>query len=247
MISCRDCWLWAKPGYNTMTRRQINTHWSGGMAAHSAQKNSECKIPLESSRLDFLGSRRHPPHWLSSKGPNYQRRVLLISAGAIEGLFKEKRHGNSPRGSCSCMTMPRLTGHLQPGRNLSTWASNDLITHPILRIWPLRTTTCYVNWKTNWKFAIFRPTRKSLLPRRPGWTDNLLNLFFWVACKSQSNGLKSVFSFVGSMFNKSRVFVAVACFLPGRAKDLSAPTRILRLIIIHTVMIYRHSKRWSSP
>ena len=26
-------------------------------------------------------------------------------------------------------------------------------------------------------------TRRSLLPRRPGWTDNLLN-FFWVACKS---------------------------------------------------------------
>jgi len=37
--------------------------------------------------------------------------------------------------------------------------------------------------KTNWKFAILRPTRRSLLPRRPGWTDNLLNCF-WVACKS---------------------------------------------------------------
>jgi len=39
------------------------------------------------------------------------------------------------------------------------------------------------NWKNNWKVAIFHPTRRSLLPRRPGWTDNLLN-FFWVACKS---------------------------------------------------------------
>jgi len=38
----------------------------------------------------FLGSRRHPPHWLSSKWPNYQRGVLLISAGAIEGLFEGK-------------------------------------------------------------------------------------------------------------------------------------------------------------
>ena len=25
--------------------------------------------------------------------------------------------------------------------------------------------------KNNWNFAIFRPTRKSMLPRRPGWTD----------------------------------------------------------------------------
>jgi len=38
--------------------------------------------------------------------------------------------------------------------------------------------------KNNWNFVIFRPTQRSLLPRRPGWTDKLLNFFFWVACKS---------------------------------------------------------------
>ena len=31
--------------------------------------------------------------------------------------------------------------------------------------------------KNNWKVAIFRPTRRSSLPRRPGWTDNVLNFF----------------------------------------------------------------------
>ena len=56
------------------------------------------------------------------------------------------------------------------------------------------------DWKN--KFAIFLPKRKSLLERRPGWTDKFLN-FFWVAWKSLS-------------------LVAVACFLPGRVKDLSA-------------------------
>jgi len=35
--------------------------------------------------------------------------------------------------------------------------------------------------KINWKFAIFRPMMRSLLPRRPGWTDNLLNFFEWLA------------------------------------------------------------------
>ena len=88
MISCRDWWPWKKPGSITMTRRQSNNQWSGGIAAHSAPKNSECKIPLEISRLSFLGSIRHPLHWLSSKGPNYQRGVLLISASAIEGHFE---------------------------------------------------------------------------------------------------------------------------------------------------------------
>jgi len=40
-----------------------------------------------------LGSRWHPLHLLSSKGPNYQRGVLLISAGANEGHFE----GKTPR------------------------------------------------------------------------------------------------------------------------------------------------------
>ena len=63
MISCRNWWLWTKPGYITMTRRQNNNQWSGGIAAHPAQKIPSAKIHWESSRLDFLGSRRHP-HYL---------------------------------------------------------------------------------------------------------------------------------------------------------------------------------------
>jgi len=34
------------------------------------------------------------------------------------------------------------------------------------------------DWKNNWNVAIFHPTWRSLLPRRPGWTDNLLIFFF---------------------------------------------------------------------
>jgi hypothetical protein len=81
-----------KTGYITMTRRQSNNQWSGGMAGHPAQsqKISSTKTRWKISSLDFLGSRRHPPHRLSSKEPNYQRGVLLISAGAIEGHFEGK-------------------------------------------------------------------------------------------------------------------------------------------------------------
>ena len=67
--SCRDWWPRTRPGYVTMNRRQSNNQWRGG-SPRPAPKNSECKNLLENSRLDFLGSRRHPPHWLSSKGPN---------------------------------------------------------------------------------------------------------------------------------------------------------------------------------
>jgi len=98
----------------------------------------------------------------------------------LKDILKEKRHaaGRSPRGSCSCTTMPRLTGHLQPRRNWPTWASIVLFTHPILWICPRRSTIFSLDWKNNWKAAIFLPTRRSLLPRRPGWTDKILNFFF---------------------------------------------------------------------
>ena len=142
------------------------------------------QVKIKQSHYRPEVSRGHPPHWLSSKGPNYQRAVLLISAGAIEGHFE----GKTPRegrqmGSCPCTTMHRLTGHFQPRRNWPTSASSVLITHPIPWSWPLRTTTCSLGWKSNWMVAIFRPTRRPLLPRRPGWTDNFLN-FFWLACIS---------------------------------------------------------------
>jgi hypothetical protein len=45
-----------------------------------------------------LRSRRHTPHWLSSKGPNYQLKVLLVSAGATEGHFEGKCSGNITKG-----------------------------------------------------------------------------------------------------------------------------------------------------
>ena len=90
LSSCSDWGPWKKPGYITMTRRQSNNQWSNGIAAHSAPQNSECKNLLENFSPRFLGSRRHPPQWLSSKGPNYQSGVLLISAGTIEGQFEEK-------------------------------------------------------------------------------------------------------------------------------------------------------------
>jgi len=146
-----------------MTRTQSNNQWSGGIAAHPAPENSECKNPLENFSPRFLESRQLPPHWLSSKGPNYQRGVLLISVGAIEWYFEGKtRSGNSPRGSWSYTTIPRLTVHLQPRRNWPTWVSNVLFTHPILRIRPRWTTSCSLDWKTIERLSFFVRRRRHL-------------------------------------------------------------------------------------
>jgi len=101
----------------------------------------------------------------------------------LKDILKEKRCGKFTKWVLFLhVNAPGLTGHLQPRRNWPTWASNVLITQPILRIWPRQTTTCSLDWKNNWKVTIFCPTQRSLLPRTPGWMDNLV-IFFWVACK----------------------------------------------------------------
>ena len=94
-------------------------------------------------------------------------------------FWRNNAAGRTPRGSCSCTTMSRLTRHLQSRRNWPTWASNVLITHPILRIWPRRTTTCSLDWKHNWKVSIFRPMRRSLLPAET-WLDGQISDFFLI-------------------------------------------------------------------
>jgi len=81
---------------------------------------------------------------------DYFPKGQIMKAEYYTSLLMQRRKnaaGRSPRGSCSCTTMPRLTRHLQPRRNWPTWASNVLITHPILRIWPRRTISCSLGWK----------------------------------------------------------------------------------------------------
>jgi len=149
-----------------------------------APKSSECKNPLEKFSPRNFGIKT-----ASSSLIIFQRAKLsTLSITYLcwcnwSKFWRKKAAGRSPRLSCSCTTMPRLTGLLHPIRNWPTWTSSVLITHPVLRIWPRRTTTCSLDWRNNWKVAIFLPTWRSLLSRRTCWTDNFL-IFFWVACKS---------------------------------------------------------------
>ena len=85
LVTMDETWLYH---YDPEKEQQWMEQRHSGLPRH--QKIPRAKVPCRSSRLDFWGLRRHLPHWLSSKGPNYQRRVLLISAGAIEGHFQGK-------------------------------------------------------------------------------------------------------------------------------------------------------------
>jgi len=149
MISCRDWRPWTKPGYITMTRRQSNNQLSGGIAAHPAPKEFECKNPPENFSPRFFGIKTASSALIIFQTAKLSTRSISYFYWCNWRTFWRKNAaGRSPRGSCSCTTMPGFTGHLQPRRNWPTWASSVLITHPILRIWPRPTTTCSLDWKT---------------------------------------------------------------------------------------------------
>ena len=65
-----------------------------------------------------------------------------------------------------------------------------------------------------------------MLPRIPPWTDNLLNFILSGLQKLEQRAKKCI-ELRGECFDRIPSLVAVACFLPGRAKDLSAHPRLL--------------------
>ena len=85
-------------------------------------------------------------------------------------ILKENTAGSSPRLSCTRRTKLQLTGQLHSRRNWRTWFSNILITHPILRIWPRRTTTCCLDWNKQLKARHF-PSNTEVITAAETWLD----------------------------------------------------------------------------
>ena len=75
-------------GYITITWRQSNNQWSGGIVAHLAQKIPSAKIRWKISCLDFLGSRRLPQD--QTINAEYYSSVLV----QLKDILKEKSRGN---------------------------------------------------------------------------------------------------------------------------------------------------------
>ena len=147
---CRDWWPWTKLGYITMTRRQSNKEWSGSIAAYSAQKIPSAKKSLEKFSPRYFGIKAaYSSLIIFQRGKLSTQSITYLCWCKWRTLRRKNAAGSSPRGCCSCTTMPRLTGHLQPGRNWPTWTSSVFTTHPRLLIWPHRTTTFSLDWKNN--------------------------------------------------------------------------------------------------
>jgi len=147
-------------------------------------KISDCKNKLEISRLEFLWIKRASSTFIIFQRAKLSTRSITHLCWCNwRTLWKKNAAGSSSRVFCSCTTTPRLIRHWQPRRNWPTWASNFLITHPILRNWPRRTTTCSLDWKKTIEISLFfiqrggHSCRGNLVGRTTFW-------IFLSGCKS---------------------------------------------------------------
>jgi histone-lysine N-methyltransferase SETMAR len=159
-----------------MIWRQSNNQWSIAANPAPPQKNSECKNPLEkfSSRffwdqddillIDYL-----------PKGQTINAEYYLSLLVQLNDILKVKCHatGRTRRGSCSCPAHRALATQ----KNLAYMGFHYLDHPPYSPGLAPSDYHLFLGLKKHGMFAIFLPTRRSLLPRRPGWTDNLLDFF----------------------------------------------------------------------
>jgi len=82
----------------------------------------------------------------------------------LKDILKENRPGKLTKVLLFLNDNAPAHRALATQKKLAYLGSIFLIPHPILRIWPRRTTTCSLDWKNNSMVAIFLPKRRSLLP-----------------------------------------------------------------------------------
>ena len=94
MIFCHDWWPWMKPGYITMTRRQSNYQWSGGIAAHPPPK----KFRVQKSAAEVLASIFWDQDGILlvdylPKGQTINAKYYSSLLVHLKDILKEKHHG----------------------------------------------------------------------------------------------------------------------------------------------------------
>jgi len=156
-----------------MTRRQSNNQWRGGIVAHPAPKIPCAKIRWKISCLDFLGSRRHPPHYLL-KGQNINAEYYSSLLVQLKGILKDKRRRKFTKGVFFLHDNAPAHRALATQKKLAN-LDFQCLDHP-----PYSPDLAPSDYHLLPGLKKKQLTRRSLLPRRPGWTDKLLNFFEWV-------------------------------------------------------------------
>jgi len=161
-----------------MSRRQSNNQWSGGIAAHPASKLSSAKIIWKTFASIFWDQDSILPIDYFSKGQTINAEYYSSLLVQLKYILEEKCRGKFTNGVLILHNTPAHRA-LANQKKLA-YLGFHCLDHPSCS--PNLAPSDHHGFpglKNNWKFAIFLPTLRSLLPRRPGWTDILI-FFEWL-------------------------------------------------------------------
>ena len=136
LVTVNETWLYH---YDPETKQQS---MEGKHSGSPGPKYSECKNLLEKFQLRFFGIKTPSSSLIIFQMAKLSSRSITDLCLQLKDILKEKRHGKVTKGVLFLHDNVPAHRHLQRRRNWPTWASSVLITHPILQIWPRRTTTC---------------------------------------------------------------------------------------------------------
>jgi len=169
--------------YDPETKQQ-SMDWRHSVS--SRPKNRGAKISWKSSRLDFFGIKTATSSLIIFQRARLSTRSIAHLYWCNWGTFWRK---NFDRGKVTKGVL-FLHDNVPAHRALATQEIMVFLGFQFLDNLPYYRDLDPSDYhlfpglkKQMEVLSIFRPTRRSLLPRRPGCTDNLLN-YFWVACKN---------------------------------------------------------------
>jgi len=172
LVTIDESWLYQ---YDLETKQQ-SMEWR--LSSSPCPKNSKCKNPLEKFSPWFFGIKT------GSSSLNYQRGVLLISAGAIEGYFEGKTRWEDHQGGLVLAWQcpgspgpcnPEETG--LPGLPVP-WSPTLFSRSGPIRLPPVPWTEKAIERSLFFVRHGVHCCRGDLV----GWTT--FWIFFWVTCKS---------------------------------------------------------------
>ena len=188
-----------------MTRRQSNSQWNGGIAVTSPQKNSECKNPLGKFSPGFFGIKTASSSLIIFQKAKLSTRNITHLCWCNWKTFKGKTPREVHQGGLvltwQCPGSPGTWNPEEtglPGLPVS-WSPTLVSGSGPIGLPPVPWTEKSIERSPFFVQRGGHCRRGDLVGRTTFWK------FFWVACKSWSNGLRRGLNFVGIMLNKSQV------------------------------------------
>jgi len=203
MISCRDWWPWTKLGYITMNRRQSSNQWSGSIATDPIPKIFRVqKSPGKVLASIFVIKTASSSLFIFQKAKLSTPSITHLCWCSLRTFWRRNAAGSSPSGCCSCTTMPRLTGHLQPRRNWPTlsWSPTLFSGSGPVGLPPVLWTE-----KKQLKVRHFSSDAE-VVAAVETWLDGQPSGFFLSGLQNLEQRAKKCIELRGELLNKSRVW-----------------------------------------